>query len=231
MPIITVGTSKGGAGKSTLCTNLIIQHLAIEPDTAMIDADPQRSTSIWAAVRESKERTPGILSFEKTGPDFGKQVLRLNEKYPTVFIDVAGRNSSELRSAALISDILVLPLRPSNFDVWALAEDMTMVRNSRLQNPELKVLIVYNGISPHPSAGKTEIRDLDEYVSEYADLDLIIAKTKVFYRSAFVKAVGEGAAVTELKGRGSEDALEKSKKEISSLYNEIFETLAQGEKQ
>lgn len=223
--IITVGTSKGGAGKSTLCTNLVVQHLNTDPDTSLVDADPQKSASCWSAVRESKERTPGVLTFEKSGDDFGRQVLRLNEKYPSIFIDVAGRNSSEFRSSLLISDILVLPLRPSTFDAWSFATDMELINFTRLQNPDLKVLIVYNAVSTNPQAGRSEVNDMDEYMQTYSEMNLIIAKTKVLSRSGFVKAVGEGASVTELTGKQTSDSTDKAKLEISGLYKEVIATL------
>lgn len=222
--IITVGTSKGGAGKSTLCTNLVVQHLPANPDTAMVDADPQKSSSCWSAVRESKERTPGVLTFEKSGNDFGRQILRMNEKYPSIFIDVAGRNSPEFRASLLISDLLVLPLRPSTFDAWSFAADMELVAFARLQNERLKVLVVYNAVSTNPQANRAEIADMDAYMNDYADNNLIISRSKVMSRSGFVKAVGEGASVTELFGKQTSESTEKAKLEIIGLYNEVIET-------
>lgn len=222
MPIITLGTSKGGAGKSTLCTNLIIQHVQRDPDTALIDADSQRSASTWSSLRESLGVEPGVLTMEKTfegeGRDFAKQLLRLNEKYNSIFIDVAGRNSPELRASLLISDLLVMPLRPSNFDLWALTSDMQLISECRLNNERLKVLIVFNGVSTHSKAGPKEIRDLTDYLTEYLDDSTTIAKTTIYNRSIFVKAVADGSAVTELK---ASDAGEKAAAEIKALYAEI----------
>ena len=237
--IVAVGTSKGGAGKSTLCTNLVVQHLDHQPDTALVDADPQKSASMWAACRGNYGRTPDVLAFEKTaddprngagpsGNDFGRQIIRLSEKYPAIFIDVAGRNSSELRASLLISDILVLPLRAATFDAWSFATDIELINFARLQNPDLKVMVVYNGISTNLNAAKSEIADMDNYLLNILkNSNLIIAKTKVYSRSGYVRAVGEGASVTELTGKLTSSSTEKAKSEIRSLYKEIIHHLSQ----
>lgn len=229
--IITFGTSKGGAGKSTLCTNMVVQHLQHEPDTALVDGDPQKSSSCWSAMRGTKERTPDVLAFEKSeqdlgagqrNNDFGRQVLRLSEKYPAIFIDVAGRSSPEFRASLIISDILVLPLRPSTFDSWAFSTDMELVSAARIQNPDLKVLIVYNAVSTNPQAARNEIADIDDFLAaNYPDYGLLVANTKVMSRSGYVKAVGEGASVTELTGKLTSESTQKAKAEMTSLYQEI----------
>ena len=220
--IVTFGSSKGGAGKSTLCTNMLVQHLDQNPDTALVDADPQKSASCWSAVRDSRSRAPGVLTFEKTGSDLGTHVIRLNEKYPSVFIDVAGRMSSEFKAALVVSQLLVLPLRPSNFDAWSFADDIEVITNARIYNPNLKVLIVFNAISTNPRAGASEVREIEHYLEQFAEYNLLLAASRIHSRSGYVKAVGEGGSVTELTGSLTSDSTEKAKAEIANLYSEIL---------
>jgi chromosome partitioning protein len=99
MAIIVVGSSKGGCGKSTLCTNLTVQQLLEEPDTLLVDSDPQKSSSNWSGVRESKNGLTPALVMEKTGGDLAKSVLKMAEKYPSIYTAV--QNSLNLETSPL----------------------------------------------------------------------------------------------------------------------------------
>lgn len=224
MPILVVGSSKGGCGKSTLCTNLTIQQLQSEPDTLLVDSDPQKSASNWNEVRESKDWLSPALVMEKTGGELSRSVVKMAEKYPYIYIDVPGNNSPELRSSLVIADLLIMPLRPCNFDAWVFARDMELVSNTRHTNPELKVLVVFNGLSTNPAARRREIADLQDYLSEYEHIR--IADSFICHRSSFNKAVAQGASVTEIKSEG--DSSERAKQEIGALFTEIQAYIREG---
>lgn len=230
MPIVVIGSSKGGSGKSTLTTNLISMHLNQGGQSAMLDADPQRSAANWAALRASNEVHPEVVVFEKGGGDTNRDAgaevkrtaLEIAKHYETVFIDVPGNNSPGLRASVLVADLLIYPIRPSNFDAWVLHQDFTeVIENARIINPTLRVMVIMNGLSPSPGARARETANLRSYLSDYAGYYL--SPHYLCSRSQFIAAVQEGRGVTELTG--SSASLEKAQLEITAVYRDALRCL------
>jgi len=59
MHVIVVASSKGGAGKSTLSTNLAAHYALQGKRTALIDADRQKSATHWCEKRAARQRGAG----------------------------------------------------------------------------------------------------------------------------------------------------------------------------
>ena len=51
MKTVLVASSKGGAGKTTIATHLAAQSALDGLRTALVDADPQASSTRWAQKR------------------------------------------------------------------------------------------------------------------------------------------------------------------------------------
>ncbi|HQH27598.1 MAG TPA: AAA family ATPase, partial [Oligoflexia bacterium] len=51
--IITVGGTKGGGGKTTLATNLVVMRSLQSRDVLLIDADDQGTASSFTSLRNS----------------------------------------------------------------------------------------------------------------------------------------------------------------------------------
>ena len=50
--IVLIGGEKGGTGKTTLATNLVVERTNEVGDILLIDADKQMTASHWCSVRE-----------------------------------------------------------------------------------------------------------------------------------------------------------------------------------
>ncbi|TVO55933.1 division plane positioning ATPase MipZ [Denitromonas halophila] len=223
MSIIVVGSSKGGSGKSTLCTNLIARHLATGATSLLLDGDAQRSSSSWAATRDQYGVAPEVVSMEKLGPDLKRSALEMGKHYDAVFIDVPGNNSPELRAALLVADLLVYPIRPSNFDAWVFHSDMTeLVSSARTYNESLRVMLVMNGLAPAPAERQQQILSLREYLADYSGFYL--SPHFLCHRNAFIAAIKEGRGVVEMAGRN--ESLGKAKLELDAVYSDAMKTLA-----
>lgn len=222
MPIIVVGSSKGGSGKSTLCTNLTAMHLAQGNKCLLIDTDPQRSSSNWAELRSGNEHKPEVIPIEKHGADIQRAAPEMATHYDMVFVDVPGNASPALRASLVIADLLIYPIRPSNFDAWVLDQDFReMIASARMFNPELRVMVVMNGLNPSPGPRSRETQNLRSYLADYSHFYL--SPHYLCHRSAFNVAVQEGRAVVELEGK--EPSLERARFEISDVYRDALRCL------
>lgn len=216
--IITIGSHKGGTGKSTLTTNLAAAYQAAGNRVVVIEADPSVSTtSTWAARREEHAELKPVTVLRKTGR-LASTLRDLAQSFDVVIIDTAGKDSVELRSAALVSDVLLTPTNADKPDLDSTAEFITRMDEARDSNEDLKILVV---ISRAPTHAKSRFRDtaiaaLRENPEEFA-----LADTVVFNRRIYPDALKDGMSVLEAPARTSQ-----AREEIQNLAQEITEYAA-----
>ena len=93
MKIITIATQKGGAGKTTIATNLSVASAMCNKITLLIDADSRQQTSLeWFAKRENKEN-PIVIEVENQKALFKILDLARSKKIDRVFIDTQGADA------------------------------------------------------------------------------------------------------------------------------------------
>jgi chromosome partitioning protein len=106
--IITVATMKGGSGKSTLASCLAVHWHLDGRHPTIIDADPQRSIARLAARERGRLAVAG-------GP---------------VIIDTPGFRSETTLTCLAASDFVLVPVKPSPFDVDRMLDTLNMLINS-----------------------------------------------------------------------------------------------------
>lgn len=205
MSIITVASTKGGAGKSTLASNLFAYHLSEGKggDALLVDTDIQKSLTSWAAIRQDDANLRQGLCIEKTGKDIHVALTNLTGKYETIFVDVPGNASMEFRGASLVADVLVYPVRPSNFDAWVFNNDLEVIEQLRIVNQNLRVLIVFNGLSCLSNIQAGEARMLRSYLANYSGFE--IANSVICNRPVFSSLVGGGRGIADIVGNPISD--------------------------
>jgi virC1 protein len=144
--IITIGSYKGGTGKSTIATNLATEFHHRGTKVILIEADPIVGTSSqWAADREENgyDTIPVVRKtgrLKKTLEDFAKT-------YDIVIIDAPGKDSVELRSAAVVSDLLVVPTAPTTPDLDSTRGFLASMDEARDINENLIILVTISQAS------------------------------------------------------------------------------------
>lgn len=210
--IVLIGGEKGGPGKTTLAVNLAAMRGG---DLLLIDTDRQQSASYWCEVRDDRGITPRVASVQKFEKAVRTETLALKSKYNDIIIDAGGRDSTELRSALLVADKAILPLRPSQFDLWTLERLDELVGIAKEFNEGLVAHVVINQASTHP--GVREVRQAKELIAEFENLELY--DNYICERIAFRRAAIQGLSVCEYKPTDL-----KAVEEMRGLYNDIFET-------
>jgi len=114
--VITLATSKGGAGKSTLARSLAAYWFNLGHRPALVDADPQRSLanrynpdgpmSGLPIIAEPEERVVEVID-------------DLQVRHKPVIVDTAGFRNRTTISALVATDLAIIPLKPSSEDVDA----------------------------------------------------------------------------------------------------------------
>ncbi len=126
--IITVATMKGGSGKSTLASCLAVHwHLRGRRPT-LIDADPQRSIMRLAA----RERAlGGVAVVEDASEEASNTARRLAAAGGLVIIDTPGFRSKTTLDCLATADFLLVPVKPSPFDVDRMLDTLSILIERR----------------------------------------------------------------------------------------------------
>ncbi|HBR21131.1 MAG TPA: hypothetical protein DD713_00960 [Nitrospiraceae bacterium] len=209
--VITVGNTKGGCGKSTIAVNLAVEF-AKEKKIILVDSDVQASSMSFRAKREKDD----IQSIAINTPTLHKDLKVLNEN-KIVIVDVGGRDSTVFRSAILAADLLIIPVLPSLYDVWALEDTLVVLREAKVYKENLKAYVLLNQLLSNTWLAK----DVTEHIQKLKDENEIeLMGTMIYSRQVYKNCITAGLGVTEYPG-----APEKAIQEIQGLHTEICNIL------
>lgn len=210
--ILTVGNIKGGVGKTTLAVNLAIARAAAGEDVLLIDGDEQRTAVTFTELRTEQLGQPGYTAVSLQGAALRTQVRQLAAKYADIVIDVGGRDTGSLRAALTVSHLLLIPVQPRSFDIWAVDQVAELVAEAREINPHLQAVIVLN-------AADAQGRDNDDAAAALREVPgLQMLGLAIGRRKAFPNAAAAGRGVLEQTPRDPK-AIEELQLLIQAIYH------------
>lgn len=198
MKTISLVSQKGGVGKSTLASNLAAYASSKGLKTTIIDLDPQSSLTAWYGLR-LRHRDDVELLVKGSVVDQVKQQAKAG--FDLCIIDTPPHNSTESATAVSVSDITIVPVRASAFDLIASKPTFELLASG-------KGGVVLNAV-PSSSAVKDSAID---FVKQSGLKVLAV----IGQRIAFQHAVNEGKGVTEYQPSG------KASEEIKGLWETII---------
>lgn len=205
--IIGVLNQKGGVGKTTLSVNIAAALARTGKRVLLIDADPQGSALDWAAAREG-EPLFAVVGLPK--PSIHKEIALVGEGYDHIVIDGPPRVTDLARSAIMASDVVLIPVQPSPYDIWAADEVVQLVQEAAVFKEKLKSVFVINRKIANTAIG----RDVREALEAY---ELPTLEASVVQRVAFAEAAAVGKAIYEQDRDGV------ASREIEAIVNELKE--------
>ncbi|KLB44355.1 cobyrinic acid a,c-diamide synthase [Xanthomonas perforans] len=190
--IVGLLNQKGGVGKTTLAVNLAANFSRHGSRVLLIDADPQGSALDWAAAREG-EPLFSVVGFPR--PTVHKDIAQLGQGYDHIVIDGPPRVTDLARSAIMAADVVLIPVQPSPYDIWAADEVVKLIEEARVYKSALKAAFVVNRKIVNTAIG----RDVGEALAAYPVPALTASITQ---RVLFAEAVARGQAVHEVDAEG-----------------------------
>ena len=195
---------KGGTGKSTVVFNMAMWRIAQGHKVTVCDLDPQRTVSDVASIREEDGIEPA-LSVVHALPEKGKA-------RGDWLIDVGTSDMSAVGDAIRACSQIVIPVTPSQADIWATQRFLEIVKKQRGKARMPTVRAFINRADPHPrSRENAETHEALEMLGTINPLE-----SKLVQRLAFRRSFSEGLAVFELEPSG------KAAIELDQLANEIY---------
>lgn len=157
MRTVLVASSKGGAGKSTVATNLAAWFALDGKRTVLIDADRQKSSSHWCEKRAPLPTA--VLPVDGSRRNWDKQVPGGVQR--AVVDAAAGDMADELEPFLAIADAVLVPVNPSIIDLEATVTFLnSLAGHPRVKKGKLPVGLVGNRLKPWTSNSQQAISQL-----------------------------------------------------------------------
>lgn len=196
--VVAVISQKGGAGKTTLALHLAIAAHEAGRVALIIDTDPQATASQWAAWR--RDAPPEVI--DSPPPRVAVKVAAAGQQGADfIVIDTPPHADSAARAAVEAADLVLIPCRPSAFDLAAIQTSAKLAE--LLRKPAFVVF------TAGPPNAPRVYEEAGEVVAGYGTppAPVILAD-----RAAYRHATAGGASVMETEPAG------KAAAEVRKLY-------------
>jgi chromosome partitioning protein len=207
--IILIGSQKGGCGKSTTAVNICAELANQGHDVVLVDADRQCTSANWAMDRANNEKLAKVHCVQKY-ENIRETLIDLNKRYGFVIVDAAGRDSRELRTGMLATNILIVPFRPSQPDLDTLPKMQEIITQAKDLNPDLQVFGLLTMAPNNPAIH--EESDARVCLSDYPVITLLT--TIIHDRKCYRDAMSDGLGVVEMDNPKAKDEIKKLLVEI-----------------
>jgi chromosome partitioning protein len=206
--IIGLVQVKGGAGRSTVSTNLA-GELSKVGKTVLIDCDmPQGTSASWYAVRQQKGRQGNLQADTATDHTELIKKVKLHKDADYIILDGAPRIAEMTKAILILADLCLVPVGASNAEIWATSDILDIISQAN-QVKQVEARMLWTRYRAHTRLAQ----ELSGLASEELGLQALTASTGM--RVAYMQALGEGLTVTELADASARD-------EINAIVSEVL---------
>ena len=210
--VIAILNSKGGTGKTTIATNLAGCLHKEHHRVIIVDSDPQGSARNWYTIQPEEADLPPVIGLDR--PIMHKTIPSLASSYDYIVIDGAAKLAEITASAIRASDFVLIPVRHSGFDLWAVESLVEAIRaRQQIAGGRPQAAFMISCQVQHSRLAKSVDAAL-------AERGLPVLKARTTRRVAYEEAGGLGLTVMDLVGR------EKAAREIKTLTQELKDLLS-----
>ena len=216
MKVIGVMNQKGGTGKTTISLNIAACLHKLGKRVCVLDADfTQGSASDWAALNEGRYFDVIVIK-----PEAVKGHLERNrQNFDFIIIDCPPRANRE--AALLINpcDVILMPIQPSPFDIWASTELCELIKTRQeivagTMMPQAKAFFIMS------RATRTS-RLVGETLDAITDIDIPFFESGTTQYEAFKRAPMDGSTVFDCGDKNG-----SAINQIKSITRELLEVCA-----
>jgi chromosome partitioning protein len=204
--ITLIGNLKGGTGKSTVTFNLALWAATRQNVHVVVyDLDPQSTTSDAFEIRAEEGYLPPVKPVRSVAS------LGSEGKNTQVLVDMGLADMEATKAAIQRADQILIPVSPSQADVWSTQRFLKMIAEIRKQKP-VKLFALLNRADTHAS-----VRETTEAAEALAMLEgLHLLSSRLYLRTTYRRSFSEGLAVFEMEPRS------KAAAEVDALGREIY---------
>lgn len=209
--IVAVLNTKGGVGKSTTAVNVAAELSRSGERVLFVDGDNQASAYGALTLRADSGLQPIAAVSYPEGKVMRQQVQLQLDNYDRIIIDAGGKDSTSLRAALMLADVVLIPCQPSSFDIWGTGDMVTLIRQA---NEQRDGLVCYAFLSVADTIPNS--RDNADSLAQLREFpELIVLDTPLSHRKAYPRAASFGMSVFETMPAHERDS--KAMAELAAL--------------
>lgn len=210
--IVSLVQVKGGAGRSTIATNLA-GMFSMKYKTALIDCDmPQGTSASWYALREADGKANNLtLATATNHTELITQADKLSASHDLIVIDAPPRIAEVTRAALILSQLCLIPLGGSAAEIWATADLLKTIEEAKTIKPDVDARIIWTRF-------RTVTRSAHQ-LSEAVQSELRLKEmgTRLGYRVAYSDALAQGMTVLEWTDRAAQEEMLALGQELAKI--------------
>jgi chromosome partitioning protein len=197
MQVVAFSSQKGGSGKTTLAGHMAVEaERAGDGPVALVDTDPQGSLADWWNEREAETPLFAHTTIARLKEDLDRM---RSMGIKLVIIDTPPAITATIAEVIRVSDLVVVPTRPSPHDLRAVGVTVELVE--RLGRP---LVFVVNAASPRARITSEAVIALSQHGT--------LAPAILHNRTDFAASMIDGRTVMEV------DESSNSCKEVMQLW-------------
>lgn len=198
MDVVAIVAQKGGTGKTTLAVSLAVVAEQSGRTAAVVDLDPQASATRWSDRRSAD--TPVVVSAQASR--LGHVIDGAEEQGADfLVIDTPPRAEQAALAAARAAQLVMIPCRPSIYDLETVATTIELVRYAG----DRPTIVVLNGVPPRGPKREQAVQVIES-------MNLMVCPVSFGERVAFDHASSSGQSAQEYDPGG------KAANEIKQVY-------------
>ncbi len=212
--ITLIANLKGGSGKSTVTFNLGLWLQMKGQPVVAYDLDPQSTLSDVAEVRREEGYAPPLVVYQNEG-DLSSQL----QIHPgQVLVDVGAANMDAMKQAIAVADRVVIPVPPSQPDVWATQRFLKIVDEAIVNSKRPELFTFVNRADTHRAVRESD--ETEEVLAQLPGITLI--PHRLYQRTIYRRSLSEGMSIFELSKRS------KAVEEFSVFAHMLFPNIKAG---
>ena len=210
--ITVIANLKGGSGKSTVTFNLGLWLQMKGQPVIAYDLDPQQTLTDVAEVRREEGYTPPLQVNQPR--DSLVDDMKYHPQKTQVLVDVGASNMDAMKLALSIADRIIIPVPPSQPDVWATQRFLNIVNELDDSNrPEMRVFV--NRADTHRSIRESD--ETEEVLDQLPGVELI--PQRLYQRTVYRRSLSEGMSIFEISKRSK--AVDEFNRLAGILYPDL----------
>lgn len=187
MKTLAIISRKGGAGKTTIALHLAVAAEARGFATAVFDLDPQASAALWSDHRG--EPLPAVVPAQ--APRLSSLLAQAEgQEADLAILDTAPHADGIASEAAAHADLILIPCRPSSFDLDAIGASIRLARAA-----EKPAIVIIN-------AAPVQGVETDEAMNAIRSAGVEVCPVVLHQRKPFASRIHEGRTATEIEPKG-----------------------------